>query len=84
MADVTGARGTANVGAAPETGMRAAMAKRTPLAQPPNLRRGTNGQACALCVNYRASSVAAGRCAKYGGTPVRPTQVCDSFEAKGR
>lgn len=44
---------------------------------PPNLRRGNARQRCGLCQFFQA-----GKCAKYGGYPVRPTQLSDSFQPK--
>lgn len=44
---------------------------------PPNLRRGTAKARCGTCVHYDGR----GECIKYGW-PVRPTEVCGSYEAK--
>jgi hypothetical protein len=46
--------------------------------EPPNLRRGTAIERCAVCRHYDGS----GECMLYGW-PVRPTEVCDDFEPAG-
>lgn len=46
--------------------------------EPPNLRKAEGGSACGGCTMFSN-----GTCWGYGNYPVRPGQVCDSFEASG-
>lgn len=50
------------------------MEKRGVRTRPPNLRNGTEQRSCESCVHFNK-----GTCAKYGGYPVRPDQVSDSY-----
>jgi hypothetical protein len=50
--------------------------------RPPNLRMADGGQMCASCRYYRPAGMGKGVCRLYGGFPVRPQQVSDSFSPR--
>jgi hypothetical protein len=47
--------------------------------RPPNLRASDGSGLCAACRYYRPAGMGKGVCRLYGGFPVRPQQVSDSF-----
>lgn len=47
--------------------------------RPPDLRRGNARERCQLCVHFRPTQK---KCGLFNW-PVRPTQLCDSYEAAG-
>jgi hypothetical protein len=47
--------------------------------EPPHLRASSRGKACASCRYFKAKVGRAGVCRLYGGWPVAPGDVCDSY-----
>jgi hypothetical protein len=50
--------------------------------RPPNLRVAESGQMCGNCRYYRPAGMGKGVCRLYGGYPIRPQQVSDSWRGR--
>lgn len=57
--------------------------EKTMARKPPHLGLATGPQTCSTCRYFKRGGLAGpGACRKYGGYPVKPGEVCDSW-AKG-